>query len=64
MAKGETWKRWADENTKVIQIRFNLDNDVDILGALERRAKARNESMSATIKGLLRVGIKCERYQK
>ena len=53
MAKGETWKRWADDNIVRVYINLNRTNDADIIAALE----AAGEPKGTTVKRLIRLGL-------
>ena len=60
MAKGETWKRWADDNIVRVYINLNRTNDADIIAAL----KAAGEPKGTTIKRLLRQAIELDKQAK
>ena len=53
MAKGETWKRWADDNIVRVYINLNRTNDADILAALEKSG----EPKGTAVKRLIRLGL-------
>lgn len=53
MAKGETWKRWADDNIVRVYINLNRTNDADILAALEKSG----EPKGTVVKRLIRLGL-------
>ncbi len=53
MAKGETWKRWADDNIVRVYINLNRTNDADIVEALEKSG----EPKGTAVKRLIRLGL-------
>lgn len=57
MAKGETWKRWADDNIVRVYVNLNRTNDADIIAALE----AAGEPKGTAIKRLLRQAIELDK---
>ena len=56
MAKGETFKRWEQEQTVAVRVRFRKDIDTDIIEALEAATKA-GESRPLAIKRIMRLGL-------
>lgn len=60
MAKGETWKRWADDNIVRVYINLNRTNDADIIAALE----AAGEPKGTAIKRLLRAALELDNSKK
>lgn len=59
MAKGDSYKRWVDEEVIQVTIRPSRKYDPDIVTALERAA-ARGESKAAEALRLMRLGIQYE----
>lgn len=59
MAKGETFKRWEQEQTVAVRVRFRKDIDTDIIEALEAATKA-GESRPLAIKRLIRAGLELD----
>ena len=60
MAKGETWKRWADDNIVRVSMNLNRTNDADILAALE----AAGEPKGTAIKRLIRAALELDKNGK
>ncbi|MBR0357519.1 MAG: hypothetical protein IJH54_08570 [Clostridia bacterium] len=60
MAKGETWKKWADDNIVRVYINLNRTNDADILEALDQV----DEPRGTALKRLVRLGIEAEKKKK
>ena len=60
MAKGETWKRWADDNIVRVCMNLNRTNDADIIAALE----AAGEPKGTVIKRLIREALELDKNGK
>ena len=56
MAKGETWKKWADDNIVRVYINLNRTNDADIIEALDRTG----EPKGTAVKRLLRAALELD----
>lgn len=62
MAKGETKKKWEDENLVRINLSLNRTYDADILTAVEKALEATGtESRGAVLKRWIRTGMELDK---
>lgn len=57
MAKGETKKKWEDENLVRINLSLNRTYDADILAAVDAALDRSDESRGAVLKRWIRIGM-------
>jgi hypothetical protein len=60
LSKGETRRKWAEENVLRIVINLNRTNDADIVDALARADK-NGEQKATAMKRWARVGIELDK---